>query len=72
MKAANRQDLVIGNTYYMDIAKEVTGVYVGKDIISVYFKTEDPKYYTLSTDKGYLDCIAFLNDPDLLGFIPYS
>ena len=68
MKAVNRQDLVPGKTYYLDASKAVKAVFVGRDETSIYFSTEDPRYYALSLTVGYENCIAFSSDPKGSGF----
>lgn len=70
MKAVSRQDLVPGKTYYMDASKAVKAVFAGRDETSIYFSTEDPRYYALSGTAGYENCIAFRNDPEGCGFVP--
>lgn len=70
MKAVSRQDLVLGDTYYLDGNKNVTGVFAGRDETSIYFRTQDPGGYSLSITEGYEDCVVFWNKFEGSGFIP--
>lgn len=70
METVSRQDLVLGNTYYLDGNKNVTGVFAGRDETSIYFRTQDPGGYALSMIEGYEDCVVFWNDFDGSGFVP--
>ena len=70
MKAVSRQDLVPGDTYYLDGNKDVTGVFAGRDETSIYFRTQDPGTYLFSRIEGYEDCIVFRDSFDGSGFVP--